>query len=257
MLQHQDAVTHSDGKRTAGATLAGDDDDDGDGETAHLAQVPGDRLGLAALLGTDAGECARGVNEGDDGELETLGHLHQAQRLPVPFRVRHAEVAEHLFLGVAPLLVTDHHDRLAVKTGEAADDGVVVAEVAVTVQFHELGEDQAQVIEGERTIDMAGNLGRLPAGKICKHVFAHLLCLLLKFGDLRGEIDPLSGKCQQFLDLLVQFRQRLLKIKIALLQCHIFLSPCFQKNNRMRPESTRRTQHYSRRGYSLPLLILH
>jgi hypothetical protein len=104
-------------------------------EHRHLAQVHGDRLGDAALLGLDARVGGRRVDEHDDRPAELLGELHRAQRLAVALGPRVAEVAEDLLLGVAPLLVADDEHRLAAVLGEAGDDGVVVGEAAVAVQL--------------------------------------------------------------------------------------------------------------------------
>ena len=100
-------------------------------QPAHHLQVDGDGLGLAALLGADARVGARRVDEGEDGPLEALGQLHQPARLAVALGARHPEVARHVLLGVAALLVAHHHHRLAVEAREAADDGRVLAEVPV------------------------------------------------------------------------------------------------------------------------------
>ena len=55
ILEHEDAVADGDRQRAAGAAFAGDGHDDGHGQARHFAQVAGDGLGLAALLGVDAG----------------------------------------------------------------------------------------------------------------------------------------------------------------------------------------------------------
>ena len=82
------------------------------------------------------------------GRVELLGELHQPERLAVALGVRHAEVALQVLLGVAALLVADHHHRLAVEPRPAADDGGVVAVEPVAVQLDEVGEDGAEVVEG-------------------------------------------------------------------------------------------------------------
>ena len=79
----------------------------------HLEDVAGERLGLSALLGAEPGIGARRVDQRDDRRVEARGQLHQAQRLAVALGVRHAEVALEVLLGVAALLVADHHDRRA------------------------------------------------------------------------------------------------------------------------------------------------
>ena len=55
---------------------------------------------------------------------------------------------------------------MAGEAGQAADDGRVVAEDSVAVQFAELAADQFDVIAEHRPLRMAGNLHRLPGAEI-------------------------------------------------------------------------------------------
>ena len=80
-------------------------------EREHLADVLRDGLGLAALLGADAGVRAGRVDEHDDRQLELLGHAHDAHRLAVAFGVAHAPVALQVLLRVSALLLADHRTR--------------------------------------------------------------------------------------------------------------------------------------------------
>ena len=82
---------------------------------------------LPALLGAEAGPRARRVDERDHRHVELLGELHQAQRLAIALRMRHAEVALEILLRVAAALVADDHHRLAVEARPAADDRRVFA----------------------------------------------------------------------------------------------------------------------------------
>src|SRR3546814_9913360 len=81
-----------------------------------------DRLGLAALLRADARVRAGGVDEGQQRKFEALGHLHQPQRLAVALGARHAEVAAHLGLGVAALLVADDHHAAAADAAQRSEE---------------------------------------------------------------------------------------------------------------------------------------
>src|SRR6185369_12367900 len=112
--------------------------DDGHFERGHLEQVAGNGLALATLLAADARIRAGSIDEGDDGQAETLGCLHEPQCLAIALRLWHAVIAAHSLLGITPFLLTDHHDRPALEPGNAADDGHVVAEHAITVQFGEI-----------------------------------------------------------------------------------------------------------------------
>ena len=131
-------------------------------EDGHLAQVQGDGLGDAALLGLDAGIGRRRVDEDDDRPAELVGHLHRAQRLAIALRPRVAEVALHLLLHVAALLVAADQDRRAVVAGEAADDGAVVGEAPIAVQLDELGEQPLDVVEQVGPLGMARHQHALP-----------------------------------------------------------------------------------------------
>ena len=139
VLQHQRDVADGDRERAARAAFADDGDDDRHAQPRHLVEVAADRLGLAALLGADAGIGAGRVDEREERQAELLGELHQPQRLAIALGPRHAEVAVDLLLGVAALLVADHHARDAVEAREAADDRGIVRERAVAVQLLEIG----------------------------------------------------------------------------------------------------------------------
>ena len=66
VLQHQDPVGDAERERAARAALADDHGDDGRRQRRHLEDVARHRLGLAALLGAEAGVGARRVDERDD-----------------------------------------------------------------------------------------------------------------------------------------------------------------------------------------------
>ena len=73
------------------------------------------------------------------------------------------EIAKDFLLGVAALLLRDHHHRLRIEPAHAGDDGVIVAEGAVAMQFVKIGEQTLDVIERVRTLGMARELHALPA----------------------------------------------------------------------------------------------
>src|SRR5690606_14132638 len=115
--------------------------DDWGFQACHDSQVPGNRFALVALFSIDARVSAWRIDERQDWHLEAFSHFHQAARLAVALRARHAEVAANLLAHFTAFLVTDDHHRLVVQTGNAAHDGRVVGKVTVAVQFVELGED--------------------------------------------------------------------------------------------------------------------
>ena len=85
----------------------------------HLENVAANGLGLTTLLGVDAGVGARRIDEGEHRQLELLGGLHQAQGLAVALGLAHAKVAQRALLGVATLLVAQHHAGLAIETRQS------------------------------------------------------------------------------------------------------------------------------------------
>src|SRR5690348_1385673 len=162
VLQHVDAVAHADRQGAARAAFAGHGAYDRHFQFSHFLEVARDRLALAALLGADARISAGGVDEGEHGQAEAFGHLHQAQRLAVAFRTRHAEVAADLRLDVAALLVTDHHHRPPDHAREAADDRRVVGIHAIARELVEFIANHGQVVAGVGAPRMPRQLRDLP-----------------------------------------------------------------------------------------------
>jgi hypothetical protein len=72
------------------------------------------------------------------------------------------KLRQHALLGVAALLVADHHHRLAVEPGQPADDGRIVGVMPVAVQLLEVGEDGADVVQRVGPLRMARDLRDLP-----------------------------------------------------------------------------------------------
>jgi len=85
--------------------------------------------------------------------------------------------------------VADDHHRLFAQTSNATDDGGVVGEVTITVQFVELGEDVLDVIQGVRATRMACQLGDLPAGQVAEDAFGQGAALVLQAGNLIADIQ--------------------------------------------------------------------
>ncbi|CUJ22821.1 Uncharacterised protein [Achromobacter sp. 2789STDY5608633] len=214
VLQHQHRVAHGDRQRAARTAFTDDGDDHGHLQLGHGVQVVADGFGLAALLGADAGIGARGVDEGEHGNAELLGQAHQAQGLAVAFRTRHAEVARGALLGVAALLVADHHAGRAVEARQAAHDGLVVGVHAVAVQFVEVGEDFAHVVQRVGTLGVAGDQRRLPRRELGVDFLGQRLALLLQTSDLVGDVHRRIGlHIAQLLDLVLKLGERLFKFQ--------------------------------------------
>ena len=179
-----------------------------------LATVDGVPAQAGAPMPLDAALGAGRVDEGEDRDRELLREPHQAQRLAVALGPRHAEVAEDLVVGVAPLLVADHHHALAVEACEAADDRGVVGERAVAVHLLEIRADGLHVVERIGALRMAGDLGDLPGVELAVDLLGELAALLRQALDLLRDVDRgVVLHEAQLLDLLLELGDGLLEIQ--------------------------------------------
>jgi hypothetical protein len=154
------------------------------------------------------------VDEAEHRQAELLGELHQPERLAVALGPRHAEVAQRPLLGVAPLLVAEHHARLAVEAGQAADDRLVVGEGAVAVQLLVVGEDLGDVVERVGPLRMARDLRHLPRRQAGIDVLGEEQALLAQPVDLLGDVDRrLVLHVAQLVDLGLELGDRLLEVE--------------------------------------------
>src|SRR5207244_259443 len=83
-------------------------------------------------------------------------------RFAVTFGARHAEIVLEAAFGGRPLLLPDDADAFALETAEAADDRLVVAELAVAGERRELGHQPRHVVKAVRPGRPAGDLRLLP-----------------------------------------------------------------------------------------------
>ena len=148
--------------------------------TRYLSQVARDGFGHSALFRAEPRVGAGRVDEGDDRLAELGPQLHEAQGLAVSLGVRHAEVARDVLPGVAPLLVPDGHDRVALEAREPAHDGLVVAEDAISVQLDEILEEKAEQVERVGPLRMPGKLGPLPRGQAAVDLLLEALQALIE-----------------------------------------------------------------------------
>ena len=117
-------------------------------------------------------------------------------------------------LGVAALLVAEHHAGLAVEARQAADDRLVVGEGAVAVQLLEVGEDLVDVVERVRPLRMARDLRHLPGRQAGVDVLGELQALLAEPVDLFGDVDRrFVLHVAQFFDLRFELGDRLLEFE--------------------------------------------
>jgi hypothetical protein len=213
VFEHVGDVADADRERAAGAAFADDRAQDRRAQLRHLEQVARDRFALATFFRADAGIRAGRVDEGEDRQLEALGELHEAQRLAVTLRTRHAEVALDLAFGVAAFLVADDDDAAAIDARDAADDRRVVRVGAIAREFVEFLADDADVVERVRPRRMARQLRHLPRREVAEDLGGLHAQLALQRGDLVVDVERVAATgAAQFLELGFQIGDRLFEI---------------------------------------------
>jgi len=96
-----------------------------------------------------------------------------------------AEIAEDILLHVATLLLADDHAAVASDTADACGHRLIVTEVAITVEFHEVRHAGIDIIQKIGTCGVAGDLDSLPRGEVAVEGLA-LLLEILTGGDQQG-----------------------------------------------------------------------
>jgi hypothetical protein len=115
--------------------------------------------------------------------------------------------------------MSDEHDGTVVETRGAAHDREVVAVHPIAMQFVEVLEDQAGVIECVGALRVARELGDLPGRKVRENVLRELLALLLQTRYLFLNVDGrVRRNMFQFFDLGFKFGDGLLEIEE--IHCH-------------------------------------
>jgi hypothetical protein len=203
VLQDQHLVGAGQGQGAARAAFAGDGGDHGGAERQAAFGGTGDGLALPAFLGAHAGIGAGGVDEGQDRQVELLGHVHQAHRLTVAFGPGHPEVVLQAGLGVAALFVAHHHHRHAAEAAKPADHRLVVAEGAVAAQLDEVLDQPSQEVGKVRPVRVAGHLGLLPWVQPRIDVAAESVCAAAQSVDFGLERASFGGfrELGQFVEL--------------------------------------------------------
>ena len=212
VFEHEEAVAGSESERAAAAALADHHAEERRAKARHLHQVHGDRLGHAAFLRADPGVGAHGVNECHDRQMVFLGELHHAERLPVAFRMRHAEVARELLLRRAALLLADEDDLLPVQAREPGHNRVVVAEPAVAVEIYEVLEDLLHMHHARRAGGMASKAHAIPRGQVGENFLGELRLAPFEFADIELVVHALGfGLRPEQFNLVLDLANRLFK----------------------------------------------
>ncbi|MNV10643.1 hypothetical protein D3C71_1011790 [compost metagenome] len=123
-------------------------------------------------------------------------------------------------LGIAALFLADQGDRNAVEASKACLDGGVLAEIAVTGERRELGEQMRRVIDEMRALRMTCNLSLFPGSKLGIDLAGGFLDARLEPGDFVRRVDALvfGRELLQLVNLALEVRDGLFEIEISLHQ---------------------------------------
>ena len=94
------------------------------------------------------------------------------------------------------LLLADHAHRLAAEAAEAADDRLVLAELAVARKRREIGDERADIIEAMRPLRMARHLRLLPRRQLAIELLERLVRLALEARDLLADETAFGPSCR-------------------------------------------------------------
>ncbi len=190
--------------------------DDRHGELKAAGDGTRDRLGLAPLLGIDAGVGAGRVDQGQHRQPEPIGEAHQPDRLPVALGPRHAEIVPDPLVRVGALLGADHHDRAPAEAADPGQDRLIVGEGAVAGQGRKILDQLGDVVLDVRPVRMARDLGLLPGIELAVGLRQELGGAALEAGDLVGQIElGAARQMAQLLDLALELGDRLFEIEKA------------------------------------------
>jgi hypothetical protein len=180
----------------------------------HFLGGAGDRFGLTAFLGLDAGKGAGRIDQGDHRKAEPIGDLHQPDRLAVAFRPGHPEIVLQAARCVVAFLMADEHHLAAGEPPQAADDRLVLAEIPVSGEWHEIGNQGRDIVLEMGPFGMPRDLGLLPRGQLRIGLAQQPLGTLLEPLDLGLDVE-LAGGCgfAQFGDARLELRNRLFEIE--------------------------------------------
>src|SRR5215813_11675002 len=146
ILQHVNAIADTDRECSSRSAFPGDRHDNRDPNPRHFAQVVCNRLCLPAFLRIDARIRSWGVDEGQHRTVKLLCQFHDAQRLPVSLGLRHTEISVLTLFRVPSLLMADHTHRYIPQYAETANNGGIIAEFPVAMDFDKLRAEVFYII---------------------------------------------------------------------------------------------------------------
>ena len=137
----------------------------------------------------DPGIRAGGIDQRNHRHRKFFREPHQAERFAITFGMRAAEIAQHVFLGVASFLVGDENAALRPEHGDAARHRFVVRKKPVAAQLDPVGETTLDVIERERPLHMPRDLHPLPRRQVAVNLPPRFADLRLNRLHRRVQID--------------------------------------------------------------------
>ncbi len=155
------------------------------------------------LFRTQSGIRTNRIHESEDWPSELLRNFHHTQSFAVALGVGHSPVAVDVLLGISRLLVANHDHFMAVKAGHAADDGVVIGETTVAMNFTPVGKDTLDVLQRQRALRIPSQFCFLPGGEMCRHLSLQRLNPMVKLLDLTANVVVLPRQRVQPLQLLL------------------------------------------------------
>src|SRR5882724_378296 len=99
------------------------------------------------------------------------------------------EIAHHVFLGVAPFLVSDHDTALRAEHGETAWHGFVIGKTTIAVQFNPICKTPFDIIESKRPLHVSCDLDALPGSQVTVDLAPRFAKLALNGLNRRIKID--------------------------------------------------------------------
>ena len=85
-----------------------------------------------------------------------------------------AEIAHHIFPGVASFLVSDDDATLRIEHGQAARHGFIISETTIAMQFNPICKTAFDVIQSEWPLRMPRDLDALPGSEVAINLASRL-----------------------------------------------------------------------------------
>ena len=111
---------------------------------------------LSAFLRFHAAKRARRIHKTDYRPPKLFSLSQRAHRFAVALGVRHAEVAAHALFERMTLLLPDYRDGPALKPRNRCNNGFVVTETAVALDFKDAAEQLFNIISCLRPVFLTG-----------------------------------------------------------------------------------------------------